>query len=279
MLHLQISEVEDLVENLVTVFREGVTHFVEELDSKLQSEFQSLEQRETQLRVERQALDELRKSLKEEKKRLDSKSCRKRTSQLQVRFDELDKDQIVSPGLAADFLVNAETDTLEASSSAVSSPTSSFQRQSIMGSYCKRAPKPWEIVSIAGHEYATLPPKCPEEQEREHLKNAVVALPDGWELLSTDARGFSFIIDELSRHSWGNPLLAAQCQSQPRLFATYRTAMSTRGRAGSRYRSQSRHVVSPSAKELPIGAAQDSHHLRFCHDFGRLVIRKKLATE
>ena len=25
----------------------------------------------------------------------------------------------------------------------------------------------------------------------------------------------------------------------------------------SRYRSQSRHVVSPSAKELPIGAAQD----------------------
>ena len=37
-----------------------------------------------------------------------------------------------------------------------------------------------------------------------------------------------------SRHSWGNPLLAAQCQSQPRLFATYRTAMSTRGRAGSR---------------------------------------------
>eukprot|EP00435_Cladocopium_sp_Y103_P010342 s1573_g2.t1 len=136
MLHLQISEVEDLVENLVTVFREGVTHFVEELDSKLQSEFQSLEQRETQLRVDPRW---------------------KRTSQLQVRFDELDKDQIVSPDLASDFLVNAEM-----------AETEFFGYEGrITGSYCKRAPKPWEIVSIAGREYATLPPKCPEEQDQQ----------------------------------------------------------------------------------------------------------------
>lgn len=87
----ETPQVDDLVEDLVSAFREGLVHFIEELDAKLQQpgvqeletsvrfEFQSLEQKEGQLRIaswltfllakcysqERQALDELRKALRE----------------------------------------------------------------------------------------------------------------------------------------------------------------------------------------------------------------------
>ncbi|CAK9002477.1 Hypothetical protein (Fragment) [Durusdinium trenchii] len=284
----KVKWVDDLVEHLVSVFREGVIHFVEELDSKLQFEFQAMERKELQLRVERQALDEMRKSLKEEQTALEtrSKSFRKsrRSSQLKVRFCDSDGTQIqLAPELAADFLagidgIDAEVQDDEALSGGSSLETSRFQRQSITGSYCKRAPRPCEIVSIQGREYSTLPPRRPDEQERERLKNCVVAIPDGWE-----ANDFSATIDEVSRHNWGNPLIAVQCQTEPRLFATYRTLLSNSGKCGTRYRTESRHVVSLPVKELPTRAEKELSHLRFCHDFGRLVIRKKsnrvMATE
>ncbi|CAJ1426001.1 unnamed protein product [Effrenium voratum] len=113
LVHLQKDEVDDLVGQLVDSFREGVLQFIGELDMKLQSEFQSLEQKETQLRVERQALDAMRKSLQEDTaETCKSKSGRPKGPQ-KVRFFELDPEKDPEVG---DFLVKAsEVETSSAS--------------------------------------------------------------------------------------------------------------------------------------------------------------------
>ncbi|CAJ1410464.1 unnamed protein product [Effrenium voratum] len=155
-----------------------------------------------------------------------SKSGRPKGPQ-KVRFFELDPEKDPEVG---DFLVKAsEVET----SSASPTGEATFQRQGGPRT-CIRAPKPWEVVSFAGQDYAVLPPKRPDEQDRERLKNCTVAVPEGWELLSTSAQNFSSVVEELTKHKWGSPLLAVQCQSQPRLFATYRTLLSTSGNPGSR---------------------------------------------
>jgi len=281
LLHLEDEEVGDLVTHLVETFRKGVNSFIEELDAKLRYEFEALERKEVQLRVERQALDEMRKCLRQEQDSLEAckHRCgtRKTQKQMKVRFNDEDEKQIVDPQIASDFLINAPEPEPSPGDESESREAGLFRRHSHLSSlHPSGDPKPSETVTIAGCQYAVLPSTSPEDETRPRLRGTQISIPSGWSLLSTSVDGFEYILQQLTMHCWGTPLIAIQSQKDPQLFDTFRTALSTSSRAGSRYRADSRHASHASVAPSQRRGAQDRPHLRLNHEFGRLVICKSI---
>ncbi|CAE7247219.1 NAP1 [Symbiodinium necroappetens] len=224
LLHLEDEEVGDLVTHLVETFRKGVNSFIEELDAKLRHEFEALERKEVQLRVERQALDEMRRCLRQEQDSLEvckhRHGARKTQKQMKVRFNDEDEKQIVDPQIASEFLVNAPEPEPSPGDESESREAALFRRHSHLSLHpWSGNPKPSETVTIAGCQYAVLPSTSPEDETRPRLRGTLISVPSGWSLLSTSVDGFEYILQQLTLHCWGTPLIAIQSQKAIALTA------------------------------------------------------------
>ncbi|CAE7681208.1 NAP1 [Symbiodinium pilosum] len=186
----------------------------------------------------------MRKSMRKDgyAKKNDYPICRtgKPSKQMKVRFTD-EEQQIVDPQIACDFLVDAIGPEAKTSPSDGDSPEAArFRRHSHLASpvAVQDDPKPWETVTIAGCAYAV-------------LQLAYLGSLREMPIL----QGLDFLKED------------------PQLFDTFRTALSTSSRAGSRYRADSRHAsVVPAIRRGSTQTDQDRTHLRLNHEFGLIAL-------
>jgi len=163
-----------------------------------------------------------------------------------------------------------ETSTHEAPSSRVEMlPSCMVVTTAEVAQNCEEALK--FRVSVGVHGYAVLPDVQQDESNvLQDMFGTLVAVPRGWEVLSTSAEGFPSIIAELTKHGWGTSLLCVQ--NDKGRFSSYRTRLYTHGGDIGELLSADSRVLQPVAEPLCMGEQQYQFSKGMVLS-GRLVIR------
>jgi len=282
---LQADDVEHLVRSTVRSFTKGLRRLVEEAEAALSKEFERLDAMLAQLDEERGDLEEERARLEEMRARAEQERAlveeerarlpRPKPRVRVIRFADEVGTELQGRAQEPRVLRSADAARFLGEPGAEAQPTvrpgrpvADFLQASAphpAAGHVKAAPGTMTL-DISHRSYAVLPPEHPGTSvaSTEDLKGRLVAVPAGWEVLSTSADGFEATILQLTAHGWGTPLLIVQHGGG---FNTYRTPLSKTGAPGSLYKESTGHLAPED------GAGEGRAKLfRFVFGNGRLVI-------
>lgn len=292
---IDADDAEQLVRSTIKAFTKGLRRLIESAEARVQERLDlllaDLDQEREHLGKERARVERLCESLERERSERSSSgeersgAARLRRGVRVIRFaDEVGaklsstaEEKVVECARAMDFLgeqqgaAEEQSDHgLNAKDFLASTPITFGPRGSLMpaSSSCDSM-----TLDIGHRSYAVLPPAHPHTAlpSGDDLKNLVIAVPSGWDVLSTSVDGFDAAIRGLTACGWGTPLLIVQHGGG---FNTYRTPLSKTGEPGSLYKENSSHLlqISGGSPRSPGG-----REFRYLYSNGRLVIYKAQA--